>query len=200
MALQWREHRGSTQSSLHAQQLPARHSGNYDVVVSNAFDVVISPVRAAASHVAAVANVVPRQLRREHCGELGDESFVRRFAASRSTTITRRYGIPSAPNSTNGTTRGVKFEANMTAGVAAAINISPVGQNFGGDYRLHFDHVDQSERSVPRAAAPARRNTARRVWARLAIACNGPAPAARRTASGSLWMAKARLPTPRPPR
>lgn len=49
------------------------------------------------------------------------------------------YGIPAAPNSTNGTTKGVKFEANLTAGVAAALNISPIGQSFGGDYRLHFD-------------------------------------------------------------
>jgi hypothetical protein len=48
-------------------------------------------------------------------------------------------GIASAPNSSGGTTRGVKFEANMTLGVAAAINISPVGQSFGGDYRLRFD-------------------------------------------------------------
>ena len=49
------------------------------------------------------------------------------------------YGIPSAPNSTNGTTRGVKFEANVSLTNAAAINISPTGQSFGGDYRLHFD-------------------------------------------------------------
>ncbi|MGC3960406.1 MAG: GH25 family lysozyme [Verrucomicrobiota bacterium] len=49
------------------------------------------------------------------------------------------YGIPSAPNSTNSTTKGVKFEANMTAGVTAALSISPNGQSFGGNYRLHFD-------------------------------------------------------------
>jgi hypothetical protein len=48
-------------------------------------------------------------------------------------------GIASAPNSTGGTTRGVKFEANMISGTAAAINISPVGQSFSGDYRLRFD-------------------------------------------------------------
>jgi Fibronectin type III domain len=48
-------------------------------------------------------------------------------------------GIPSAPNSTNGTTRGLKLEANISAGVIAAINLSPVGQIFGGDYRLRFD-------------------------------------------------------------
>ena len=48
-------------------------------------------------------------------------------------------GIPSAPNSVGGTTKGVKFEANMTAGVVAALSISPIGQSFGGNYRLHYD-------------------------------------------------------------
>ena len=47
-------------------------------------------------------------------------------------------GIPSAPNS-GGTTLGVKFEANMTLGVAAALNISPIGQSFNGDYQLRYD-------------------------------------------------------------
>ncbi len=48
-------------------------------------------------------------------------------------------GIPSAPHSVGGTTRGLKLEANFSAGVIAAINLSPVGQSFGGDYRLRFD-------------------------------------------------------------
>lgn len=48
-------------------------------------------------------------------------------------------GIASAPHSVGGTTRGVKFEANMIAGAAAALSLSPVGRNFAGDYRLHFD-------------------------------------------------------------
>jgi hypothetical protein len=48
-------------------------------------------------------------------------------------------GIPSAPNSVGGTTRGVKFEANMTSGIVAALSISPAGQIFSGNYRLHFD-------------------------------------------------------------
>jgi GH25 family lysozyme M1 (1,4-beta-N-acetylmuramidase) len=48
-------------------------------------------------------------------------------------------GIPSAPHSANGTTRGVQLKANLTLGVCAAISISPTNQNFSGDYRLHFD-------------------------------------------------------------
>lgn len=49
-------------------------------------------------------------------------------------------GIPSAPNSVGGTTLGVRFRANIdtTAG-AAAINISPTGQGFVGDYTLRYD-------------------------------------------------------------
>ncbi|MEP6662633.1 MAG: PEP-CTERM sorting domain-containing protein [Verrucomicrobiota bacterium] len=49
-------------------------------------------------------------------------------------------GIPSAPNS-GGTTLGVRFRANygdLTA-AAAAINISPTGAIFTGDYTLRYD-------------------------------------------------------------
>lgn len=50
-------------------------------------------------------------------------------------------GIPSAPNSTGGTTLGVRFDANNgdATAAAAAINISPTGQTFLGDYVLEFD-------------------------------------------------------------
>jgi hypothetical protein len=50
-------------------------------------------------------------------------------------------GIPSAPNSIGGTTRGVRFTANDgdATAAAAAINISPTGQSFTGDYILRFD-------------------------------------------------------------
>ena len=49
-------------------------------------------------------------------------------------------GIPAAPNS-GGTTLGVKFHANDgdTTAAAAAINISPTGASFTGDYVLRFD-------------------------------------------------------------
>lgn len=50
-------------------------------------------------------------------------------------------GIPTAPNSAAGTTRGVKFQANDgdATAAAAAINISPTGRSFAGDYILRFD-------------------------------------------------------------
>lgn len=50
-------------------------------------------------------------------------------------------GIPSAPNSSGGTTVGVKLTANNLDDVAAAagLSLSPNGQFFTGDYELRFD-------------------------------------------------------------
>ena len=48
-------------------------------------------------------------------------------------------GIPSAPNSTNGSTRGLQMKANLSAGVVAAVSLSPTNKSFSGDYRLRFD-------------------------------------------------------------
>ncbi|MCP4591765.1 MAG: M1 family metallopeptidase [bacterium] len=49
-------------------------------------------------------------------------------------------GIPSAPRSVGGTTKGVKFESNMVLPAAiAGVTISPVGQSFSGDYTLTLD-------------------------------------------------------------
>jgi hypothetical protein len=48
-------------------------------------------------------------------------------------------GIPSAPNSTGGTTIGLRFLVNQEAGVFQGISASPVGQSFTGDFRIRFD-------------------------------------------------------------
>lgn len=48
-------------------------------------------------------------------------------------------GIPSAPNSTNGTTRGLQMKANLANNAVAALSLSPTNQSFAGDYRLRFD-------------------------------------------------------------
>jgi hypothetical protein len=51
-------------------------------------------------------------------------------------------GIPSAPNSTGGSTRGMKLQANLvgTTGVfPGGVSASPNGRSFGGDYKLRFD-------------------------------------------------------------
>ena len=53
-------------------------------------------------------------------------------------------GIPSAPNSSGGTTRGLKLGANVGAapggtGSNPGISVSPLGKSFTGSYELKFD-------------------------------------------------------------
>jgi hypothetical protein len=53
-------------------------------------------------------------------------------------------GVPAAPNSSGGSTRGLKLQANISgtgpvAGLPPGISVSPTGQSFNGDYSLRFD-------------------------------------------------------------
>lgn len=52
-------------------------------------------------------------------------------------------GIPSAPNSTGGTTTGLRLRANQFGGATAAfpsgVSVSPNGLSLSGDYALSFD-------------------------------------------------------------
>lgn len=51
-------------------------------------------------------------------------------------------GIPSAPNSTGGTTIGLQLRANRPTAatpVFSGVSVSPNGQSFTGDYTLRFD-------------------------------------------------------------
>jgi hypothetical protein len=51
-------------------------------------------------------------------------------------------GIPPAPHTTNGSTRGLFVAVNKNEGTAlgsAGINLHPLGQNFSGNYALRFD-------------------------------------------------------------
>ncbi|MBK9138353.1 MAG: hypothetical protein IPM17_06245 [Verrucomicrobia bacterium] len=52
-----------------------------------------------------------------------------------------RLGIPPAPNSVGGTTRGVKFTVNNNDDTpdTAAVNAYPKGRSFSGDYALRVD-------------------------------------------------------------
>ncbi len=49
------------------------------------------------------------------------------------------YLIPPAPNTTDGSTRGVKFTVNDSNGVNAAVNIYPSGKSFSNNFALKFD-------------------------------------------------------------
>jgi hypothetical protein len=48
-------------------------------------------------------------------------------------------GIPSAPNSTGGTTRGLKMQANVSGSIFSGSSVSPNGFSVAGDYELSFD-------------------------------------------------------------
>jgi hypothetical protein len=49
-------------------------------------------------------------------------------------------GIPAAPNTTNGTTRGLRLQANTgEVGTFTGLSVSPIGFGIEGDYRLRFD-------------------------------------------------------------
>jgi hypothetical protein len=142
LSYQWRFNganlAGATASSFTRANAQFAHSGLYQVVVSNAFGAITSST-------ALLTVTLPPTLERVFADNF-DANTAANWTVNRSSTDTRvtfnyNYaadGIPAAPHS-SGTTRGVKFEANMVNGTAAAINISPVGRNFMGDYRLRFD-------------------------------------------------------------
>jgi hypothetical protein len=48
-------------------------------------------------------------------------------------------GIPSAPHTTNGSTTGLKLEANIGAATFTGLSVSPTGFGVEDDYRLSFD-------------------------------------------------------------
>ena len=125
----------ATSSSLTLTNLQAADTGSYTVVVSNAYSSVTSAV--AFLDVRTWFTVFT---------DTFDADTSSHWRVNRSSVDTRVQfsydysadGIPAAPNS-GGSTLGVKMEANMTGGVSAALNLSPQGLAFPGDYRLCFD-------------------------------------------------------------
>ncbi len=128
---------GATNATLVITSAQLTNAGNYSVVVTNSFGSVTSSVVSLT--------VFPPQ------AVIFSDNFETNSAAnwninksSSDTAVAFNFdystlGIPSAPHSLNGTTRGVQMKANLTLGAVAALSISPANQSFGGDYRLHFD-------------------------------------------------------------
>jgi hypothetical protein len=58
-------------------------------------------------------------------------------------------GIPSAPNSLAGDSRGLKLQANLTSGVFGGVSVSPNNQEFVGDFTLEFDWWSNFEGPLP---------------------------------------------------
>lgn len=129
---------GATNSAITLANLQPVNGGSYAVVVTNS----------AGATTSSVAMLTVNGPFTPVFADNFDTNSAANWLLSRSTNNNARatfaydysgYGIPAAPNSAGGTTRGVKFEANYTGAGVAALNISPIGQSFGGNYRLHYD-------------------------------------------------------------
>ncbi len=128
---------GATNTSLTLSNAQASNSGNFTIIVTNLYG------SATSSPVTLV--VYPPQ------ATVFADNFETNSAANwlvnRSSSDTAvafgfdysKLGIPSAPHSSGGTTKGVQLKANLTLAAVAALSISPASQTFSGDYRLHFD-------------------------------------------------------------
>lgn len=127
----------ATNTSLILSNIANSHAGGYTVVVTNSFGAITS----------GVATLTVNGFFTPVFTDNFDADTSASWALNRSSTDSRAtfaynysgYGIPSAPNSTGGTTKGVKFEANVSAAAVSAVNISPTSQTFGGNYRLRYD-------------------------------------------------------------
>ena len=128
---------GATSTSYTLTNAQTTNSGSYTAVVTNTFG--------ATTSVVASLTVYPPQavvFSDDFDSNTSANWVTNESSADNSVVFNYNYandGIASAPHSSGGTTKGVRFQANLTAAVVAAINISPVGQSFAGDYRLHFD-------------------------------------------------------------
>lgn len=128
---------GATATACTLSNIQTNHAGPYTVVVTNAFGSVTS----------SVATLTVNGLFTPVFADNFDANSAANWTVWQSSADTRigfaynysTYGIPSAPNSVGGTTKGVKFEANVSATAIAALSLSPVGQSFIGNYRLHYD-------------------------------------------------------------
>jgi GH25 family lysozyme M1 (1,4-beta-N-acetylmuramidase) len=128
---------GATTNVYTLSNIQTSNAGSYTVVVTNLYG------RATSS----VATVTLNPPFATVLLERFDTNSAANWTVNKSSTDTRAtfaydysaMGIPSAPNSTGSTTKGLRLEANVSLTNVAAVSCSPIGQSFGGNYRLHFD-------------------------------------------------------------
>lgn len=101
---------------------------------SDNFDSILSPVTVTASGTSSGYNILFNQ------SVAASEDFTAIFGFDYST-VTYPVAIPSAPNSTGGTTKGLFLTVNKADATAAntAVNLYPVGQTFAGSFSMRFD-------------------------------------------------------------
>ncbi|MDR3460539.1 MAG: GH25 family lysozyme [Verrucomicrobiae bacterium] len=128
---------GATNTTLIISNAQAASAGNYAVIVTNF----------AGSLTSSVVSLLVYPLQTTIFADNFDVDTATNWTLHRSSSDTAAtfnfdystLGIPSAPNSTNATTRGLQLKANLANGAVAALSLSPTNQVFAGDYRLHFD-------------------------------------------------------------
>jgi len=126
----------ATGATFTLASIASSNAGSYTVVVTNSFGSITSAVATLTVNGFFTPVFADNFDVNSSAGWLQNQS-------SSDSRITFAYdysslGIPAAPHS-GGTTRGVRFEANVSAGAVAACNISPSGRSFIGNYRLHYD-------------------------------------------------------------
>ena len=159
LSYQWRfngvDLPGATQASYTRFNAQVADAGDYSVVVTNNVGSVTSAVATLTVNAPvilfednfdqySVSNVVTAagtnngyKIVYRAAGGVMDFQAVFGFDYS---SITYPTTIPSAPRSTNGTTRGLYLTVNKDAnGQAAAVNLYPTNQLFSGNFALKFD-------------------------------------------------------------
>lgn len=141
---------GATNLSYTRSNVQTSHVGNYTVVVTNAAGIITSAV--ARLSLAYVENfdsyASPNTITNTGTTNgykiyfnagAGGLDFKAIFGFNYST-VTTPTNIPSAPNSTGGTTKGLYLTVNKDAsGQPAAVNLYPTNQPVAGNYSLNFD-------------------------------------------------------------
>ncbi|HSU56192.1 MAG TPA: GH25 family lysozyme [Candidatus Dormibacteraeota bacterium] len=152
---------GATGNSYTQPNAQLTNSGNYTVVVTNAAGSVTSAV-AVLTVLNPPPSVPGTVLYQENFDEYSAETditaqgpangfnvvfgaasgpvdFLAGFGFNYST-VSSPTTIPSAPHSTNSTTKGLKLTVNKDGtGAAAAVNLYPLSQSFSGTFALKFD-------------------------------------------------------------
>lgn len=159
LAYQWRFNgtniAGATLTSLTVTNSQETNSGSYTVVITNAAGSVTSSVAALSvltaitiyqenfdsygSPVTVTAPDTTNGFKILFGPASGVTDFTAIFGFDYSS-VTLPTSIPSAPHSTNGTTKGLSLTVNKDGtGTACAVNLYPVGQSFSGVFSLKFD-------------------------------------------------------------
>ncbi len=127
----------ATNNAYALTNIQVENAGGYAVVVTNNF----------GSLTGSVASLTVNPLFVPVFADNFDTNSAANWTLNKSSTDSRAtfaynyagLGIPAAPNSTDSITNGLRLEANVSLGVVGAISLSPMGQSFTGDFRLHYD-------------------------------------------------------------